>query len=69
VAADRRGEGVGTGLVTRAEELARALGFGEIVMHARVAAAPFYERLGYQREGRPFIEVTVAHVAMRKRLD
>ncbi|MHC4249462.1 MAG: GNAT family N-acetyltransferase [Planctomycetota bacterium] len=69
VAEDRRGEGVGSGLVGYAEEFARSLGFGEIVMHARETAAPFYERLGHAREGDVFIEVTVPHVAMRKRLD
>ena len=69
VAEDRRGEGVGTGLVEYAEKLARGAGFREIVMHAREAAAPFYEGLGYAREGGTFVEVTLPHVAIRKRLD
>ncbi|MHC5057879.1 MAG: GNAT family N-acetyltransferase [Planctomycetota bacterium] len=69
VAEDRRGEGVGSGLVKYAEDLASQLGFGEMVMHARDAAAPFYERFGYAREGGTFVEVTLPHVAMRKRLD
>jgi predicted GNAT family N-acyltransferase len=68
VAEDRRGEGIGKGLVRYAEELVRGLGFAEIVMHAREAGAPFYERLGYAREGGTFVEVTLPHVAMRKRL-
>ena len=69
VAEDRRGEGVGTGLVEYAEKLARGAGFREIVMHAREVAAPFYERFGYAREGGTFVEVTLPHVAIRKRLD
>ncbi len=61
-------QGLGTQLVRAAEEFARARGFREITLHAREAAIPFYERLGYEAYGQPFIEVTVAHRAMRKLL-
>ena len=39
-----------------------------MTLHAREAAVPFYERLGYLSEGEPFDEVGLPHRAMRKRL-
>jgi predicted GNAT family N-acyltransferase len=38
-------------------------------MHARQTAAGFYSKLGYQRVGDPFVEVTLPHIAMRKPLE
>ncbi len=38
------------------------------VLHARLYAAGFYERLGYHSLGEPFTEVTIPHVAMEKHL-
>jgi N-acetylglutamate synthase-like GNAT family acetyltransferase len=61
-------QGIGTALVARAECFARELGFQEMVMHARETAVPFYERLGYEKEGERFVEVTIPHFFMRKRL-
>jgi predicted GNAT family N-acyltransferase len=60
--------GVGTRLVRFSEEVARTKGFREMVMHARETAIPFYERLGYECEGEPFIEVTVPHRHMKRAL-
>ena len=39
-----------------------------MVLNARTSAVPFYERLGYETRGEPFVEVTVPHLAMAKRL-
>lgn len=61
--------GIGTALVRRAEGLSRERGFSRMVLHARVTAVPFYERLGYEVEGEGFIEVTVPHRRMIKSLD
>jgi len=68
VAPEQQRRGLGTALVAFAERFARAHGYGEIVLHAREHMAAFYDRLGYQRTGARFIEVTLPHVAMRKRL-
>jgi GNAT superfamily N-acetyltransferase len=65
---DRQRTGVGTKLVHFSEDVARGRGFGEMVLHARVTAVPFYERLGYQPYGEPFVEVTIPHLAMRMAL-
>jgi ribosomal protein S18 acetylase RimI-like enzyme len=64
VRAQRRG--VGSALVARAEAVGRERGFGVMVLHARRAAVPFYERLGYRVEGPEFVEVTIPHSKMKK---
>jgi len=52
-----RRQGVGSALVLRAEEEARALGCGRIVLgsaEGRHDAHAFYERLGYEHTGRRY---------------
>lgn len=66
---DRRGTGLGRRLVRFAEAAAAARGFLDIEMSARVSARLFYEGLGYRAVGDEFLEVTVPHVTMVKRLD
>ncbi len=65
---DRQKAGIGSRLVAYSESVARARGFSEMVLNAREPAVPFYERLGYEPQGEPFIEVTVPHRAMSKHL-
>ena len=60
--------GIGSALVGYAEELARSRKRTSMLLHARLEAIPFYERLGYALEGDEFIEVTIPHRAMRKAL-
>ncbi len=68
VAEAMQGAGVGRALVERSEEIARHQGFREMKLHARETAVPFYERLGYERIGERFEEVSIPHWAMRKSL-
>ncbi|RYE84307.1 MAG: GNAT family N-acetyltransferase [Myxococcales bacterium] len=68
VAPDRQGQGVGAALSRFAEDFARQRGFRAITLHARATAVGFYERLGYQRTGEPFEEVTIPHWRMTKTL-
>ena len=63
---DRQRQRIGTALVAFAEQSARALGYREIVAHVREPAIPFYARLGYERRGPRFVEVTLPHFRMRK---
>jgi predicted GNAT family N-acyltransferase len=65
---DLQGRGIGAKLVAFSESFARRLGYSKIVMHAREAVVPFYERLGYTKEGEPFTEVTLVHFLMCKKL-
>jgi predicted GNAT family N-acyltransferase len=59
-----RGRGIGRMMVEYSEDLARKLGFREMILHAREVVVPFYELLGYTRVGDRFIEVTIPHWVM-----
>ena len=60
--------GVGSALVQFAEGWAREHGIGAIVLDARTAVLPFYEKLGYARKGEPFESVGIPHQKMAKTL-
>jgi len=68
VAPRLQGQRIGSRLLQYAEEWARRNRIATIELHARVTALAFYERNGYIPEGDEFIEVTVPHRRMRKRL-
>lgn len=63
-----QGKGFGRALVNYAESFLKGRGYEEIVLHARETARGFYEKLGYEVEGDPFIEVGLPHLFMRKQL-
>jgi ribosomal protein S18 acetylase RimI-like enzyme len=68
VAPEHQRRGVGRALVAFAERYAAERGYREMVVHAREPVVPFYDRLGYQRVGARFIEVTLPHLELRKAL-
>lgn len=59
-------KGTGAALLAFAEAVARENGFAEVVMHARDAVLPFYEKCGYRICGEQFFEVGVPHHKMKK---
>lgn len=63
-----RGRGIGKALVSFAEGFAREQGFARLVLHAREPVVPFYEALGYAIVGPPFVEVTLPHRRLSKKL-
>jgi GNAT superfamily N-acetyltransferase len=63
-----QGQGIGRGLVEFAEQFARERGFTLMKLHARETAIRFYEKLGYECVGEPFVQVTLPHRAMQKKL-
>lgn len=63
-----RGQGLGRTLMRTLEALAKAAQLPSVWCHAQVTAAPFYERLGYRREGGEFTEAGIAHVLLRRSL-
>ena len=65
---DLQGKGIGRRIVEFSEKFAIGEGFTLMTMHARETAVPFYERLGYERYGERFEEVTIPHWHMRKSL-
>ncbi len=65
---DLQGKGIGRALMNFAENIARDRGFQHIRMHARSNAVGFYEKVGYRAIGEPFMEVTIPHFIMEKKL-
>jgi len=61
-----QGKGIGRQLLNYAEKITHSQGFKEIELHARYEAKGFYEKLGYQADGKVFIEVTIPHIFMKK---
>jgi predicted GNAT family N-acyltransferase len=69
VRAGLRGRGIGTMILRRLLDEACRRGIREPYLHAQVQALPFYEKLGFRREGDVFDEVGVSHVRMRHTLE
>ena len=63
-----QGRGLGQSLVAESELEARRRGCTTMVLHARLSAVPFYEKLGYARVGEGFEEVGLPHLGMKKAL-
>jgi predicted GNAT family N-acyltransferase len=63
-----QGKGIGASLMNFAENLARDRGYKNLVMHARKVAVGFYEKQGYKITGDEFIEVSIPHYLMQKKL-
>ncbi|HMH32317.1 MAG TPA: GNAT family N-acetyltransferase [Puia sp.] len=63
-----QGKGIGRALMVFAENIARDLGYKTLVMHARKTAIGFYEKLGYRTTGNEFLEITIPHFIMEKKL-
>ena len=65
---DLQGKGIGKALMIFAENLARDRGYQKITMHARKNAIGFYEKMGYTKSGGEFVEITIPHYLMEKKL-
>ena len=63
-----QGKGVGATLLRFAENIARDRGYCLMTMHARDTAAGFYQQNGYEIDGEQFIEVTIPHYKMVKKI-
>lgn len=64
----QQGKGVGASLLRFAENIARDRGFTYITMHARDGAIGFYESNGYRKDGELFMEVTIPHYKLVKKI-
>jgi predicted GNAT family N-acyltransferase len=63
-----QGKGIGASMMNFAENVARDAGYRRLIMHARKTAIGFYEKFGYKPTGKEFIEVSIPHVVMSKKL-
>ena len=62
----QQGKGIGSGMVLFSEDVAKQMGFVQMVLNARKTAVHFYENLNYIKEGEEFMEVGIPHYKMRK---
>jgi N-acetylglutamate synthase-like GNAT family acetyltransferase len=60
--------GVGAAIIGFAEQQAKDRGYTTLMMHARDAVIPFYEKQGYIIDGDGFTEVNIPHHKMKKEL-
>jgi ribosomal protein S18 acetylase RimI-like enzyme len=63
-----QGKGIGASMMNYAENIARDRGYKKLIMHARKTAIGFYEKLGYKVTGIEFIEISIPHIVMEKKL-
>lgn len=63
---DLQGSGIGKRLVDYAEQYAWDEGYDSIILHARIVAQGFYEKLNYKVVSDVFTEVGIPHVVMEK---
>ena len=66
VATDHQGQGIGAAIVRESEKVAVEEGFQLLIVSARMAAVPFYERLGYRVVGEEYAEVGIPHRRLEK---
>mgnify|MGYP001273614118 CR=1 FL=1 len=59
-----RQKGIGSSLMSKFHEIARDMGFVGIILSAQCQAENFYRTLGYRKQGRPYIDVGIAHQDM-----
>ena len=64
-----QGKGIGASMMHFAENVARDAGYKKLIMHARKTAIGFYEKLGYKVSGNEFIEISIPHFTMIKKLN
>ncbi len=63
-----QGKGIGAAMMNYAENVARDAGYNKVIMHARKTATLFFEKIGYKVTGKEFVEITIPHYVMEKRL-
>ena len=61
-------QGVGRTLIEQVETDMRKRDFKAIILHSRKTVVAFYQKLGYELTDKEFIEVTIPHVLMEKRI-
>jgi len=63
-----QGKGIGRVLMQFAENIARDIGYKRMTMHARKNSIPFFEKLGYTICSDEFMEISIPHHEMEKKL-
>lgn len=66
---DFRKQGIGKAITAAALDHAHHQGFTSALLYAQAPSASFYEQFGFQRQGEPFTQVGIPHIAMVKHFD
>lgn len=61
-------QGIGSQLLSFAENVARENGFKEVTLHAQRKVEEFYLENGYHFNGEEFVEAGIVHILMNKNL-
>lgn len=61
-----RNKGYGNILVNELIKRAKELGAKSVHIHAQLSVVPFYEKLGFIKEGNEFKEAGIRHINMKK---
>ena len=65
---DYRRQGIGTGILVCIEEEFERGPVTEAILHAQMAAIPFYKACGFLEVGATLFEADIEHIKMQKRL-
>jgi predicted GNAT family N-acyltransferase len=65
---DVRRKGIGTGILKLVEDDLKSRSISEAVLHAQMAAVPFYQSCGFTSSGSTFFEADIEHIKMQKKL-
>lgn len=61
--------GIGRAMMRYLIELARERGDHKLSLHAQTSTTPFYQSLGFEKQGKEFEEAGIPHVKMQLLLD
>lgn len=65
VLSEWRGRGVGSQLLTRLVNVARAAQLPKVILDAQIEAIPFYSRFGFEVTSGPFLDAGIKHQKMQ----
>ncbi len=63
-----RNQHLGKEILLEVERFSKEQHWKKITLHAQISAIPFYEKLGFQTLGEPFLEAGIDHKLMEKNL-
>ena len=59
-----RKQGIATGMINQAITFCHLVGVQTIALNSQTYITPFYEKLGFESEGEPFMEAGIPHIHM-----
>lgn len=68
VVKEYRGRGMGEKMMLAAEQCIQRMGGKEAALSGQVRVAPFYEKMGYSRQGEEYLDEGCPHVKLKKDL-